>query len=48
MPRWLPAAIVVGLALLAYANSLRNGFALDDETIIVKSELTMIVSSVRS
>ena len=39
MPRWLPAAIVVGLALLAYANSLRNGFALDDETIIVKSEL---------
>ena len=39
MPRWLPAAIVVTLALLAYANSLRNGFALDDETIVVKSQL---------
>jgi len=34
MPRWLPAAIVVTLALLAYANSLRNGFALDDVPLV--------------
>lgn len=39
-PRRAPAALLLGVALLAalvYANALRNGFALDDEFIVVNN-----------
>lgn len=39
MPSWVPAAVIVALAVLAYANAIRNGFVLDDEPIIVKNAL---------
>src|SRR4029079_1331382 len=45
LPAWLPAAIVVALAVLAYANALHNGFVLDDETIIVKNPLVRSVGN---
>jgi tetratricopeptide (TPR) repeat protein len=39
-------AVVVGLAVIAYANALRNGFALDDFPIIVENPVIQSVSSV--
>ena len=36
--RWVLPGIVFMLALGVYANSLHNGFALDDERIIVQNE----------
>ena len=39
------AVVVVALAVFAYANAASNGFALDDETIVVKNPLVRSVGN---
>ncbi len=44
--RWAPAASIVVVAVLCYANALRNGFAFDDNGIIANNALVHSLSGV--
>ena len=45
MARWVPAAIVIALAVFAYSNVAQNGFVLDDDPIIVKNTLVRSIGN---